>query len=164
MSTDQGPAQPGKEKGGRQTASDRAATPGQEEWTPLPPVFNGNGTTSRYQVQGDPSCARRRRRSRGNPETQAPAPPPPDWSPAVDGEVLSDTGWVTTDGPYLRVWTVRATNSGTLPEWSRDMLTGRWSTDRPENGPEPGAVAVRVPRKPRAPAGAVALELPLAED
>ena len=161
MRTDQGPAQPGKQEGGRQPASDRAATPTrQEESTSLPPISNDNGATRRYQVQGgDSSCARRRRRSRGTPQTQTPTSPPPDWSPAVEGEILSDTGWITRDGRHVRVCVVRSgTSGGTQPQWFRSVTLG------PEDDKDLTAVPARLPRKPLAPAGAVAAEIPLAAD
>ena len=162
MRTDQGPAQPGKEAGGRQPASDRAATPTrQEERTSLPPISNGNGATRRYQVQGgESSCARRRRRSPRHP-------PDPDTDlsasrlvpSAVEGEILSDTGWITRDGRHLRVCVVRSgTSGGTQPQWFRSVTLG------PEDDKDLTAVPARLPRKPLAPAGAVAAEIPLAAD
>ena len=185
MNPEPGQAEPGnmdpKETGSReaQFAATHNDRPGERSSAGF---SYGSGNNRRYQLpEGeDASCATRRRRSRNITRPQETPPPPPDWGPAVEGTILADSGWMTTGGRNVRVWVVRGTASGSLPEWSRNLWAGSWSA-QDESGPldkdstaantaDPegdsdlsgAGTPVRLPRKPAAPAVAVALELPVA--
>ena len=151
-------------------------------------ISYGSGNSRRHQLPdgADASCANRRRRSRNTSRSQEPTPPPPDWGPTVQGEILLDSGWMTTNGRNVRLWAVRGISSGSIPEWSHRLLPKtRQPLDesgtldnysKAANAADPDAdpegnldlsdtgVPVRLPRKPVAPAGAVALALPVAAD